>query len=95
MRSGQPDQAAQALAKSLEIAPDHPEAYLYLSVTQLVDGQDDEAEVTMRQALSKLDTLTLAQQQLAVLRVAEALQIFAAEKPEQSAQADRLLELLP
>ena len=95
LRAGQLDQAKQALSRSLELTPDYPEAYLYLSVTQLADEQIDEAEVSMRQAVSKLDSLSLAQRQLAVNRVTEALQMFATENPDQSAQADRLLELLP
>lgn len=94
-KTNQLPQAEQSLTKALEIAPNAPEAQLYLSLVQLAKGQPDAAQTSVQKAVAKIETLSPEQRQLVEKRVTGALRALAKDKPTQAATVDQLLKLLP
>ncbi len=93
-KTGQFDQALEALNQALEISPDSPIAHFYLGLVRLATDDFDGAKAAVEQAVNSITILAEEEQNFILARVRLNLETFAQENPSKAEEAQSLIDLI-
>jgi tetratricopeptide (TPR) repeat protein len=94
-KTGQFDQAFEALNQALEISPNSPTAHLYLALVYVAKNDFEEARTEASQVMDSIATLSAEEQQLILTRVLADLETFAEKNPAKAIEVEALINSIP
>lgn len=94
-KTGQFDQALEALTKALELSPNNPTPYFYRMLVYLATGQADKTQAQITQGMEAIDTLSEEDQGMLFKRILDDLALFSQENPAQAKNVETLVNLIP
>lgn len=94
-KTGQFDQALEALNKALELSPGTPTPYFYRMLVYLATDQADKTQAEVTQGMETIGALSEEEQALLFKRILEDLETFAQENPAQAKAVEALVNLIP
>ena len=94
-KTGQFDQALEALNQAFEISPNSPAVHFYLALVYVARNDFEEAKAETSQAMNSTDTLSEEEQKSLFTRVLADLKGFVQENPEKAKEVDTIINLIP
>lgn len=94
-KTGQFDQAVQALDQALELSPNSPTPHFYRMMVYLATQQTDKTHAEVSQGMDHIGTLPEEEQALLFKRILDDLESFAQANPAQAKEVEALINLIP
>jgi tetratricopeptide (TPR) repeat protein len=94
-KTGQFDQALEALDKAIELSPESPTLHFYRMLVYLDTHQVDKTKAEVTQGMETIGTLPEEEQDLLFKRILGDLESFAQENPAQAKDVEALVNLIP
>lgn len=94
-KTGQLDQAREVLEQALEISPNSPTVFLYLTLVELAADNSNRAQELASQAAESITALPEEEREVVLTRGLADLETLAEANPDQVEIVEAIIELLP